>query len=52
LVALAQSLDTPTSRSANTRVIRLRHNDAKALTADLAVIRRGCHQISSVDVGA
>ena len=29
LVQLAQSLDTPTARSANTRVIRLRHNDAK-----------------------
>lgn len=29
LADLARSLDTPTSRSANTRVIRLRHNDAK-----------------------
>ncbi|NQD92499.1 type II secretion system secretin GspD [Pseudomonas sp. CrR25] len=38
LVALARSLDTPTSRSANTRVIRLRHNDAKALAETLGEI--------------
>lgn len=30
LAALAQTLDTPTTRSANTRVIRLRHGDAKS----------------------
>ncbi|GAC1033773.1 GspD family T2SS secretin variant XcpQ [Pseudomonas sp. No.21] len=41
LVALAQSLDTPTSRSANTRVIRLRHNDAKALATTLGEISEG-----------
>ncbi|WPC06671.1 type II secretion system secretin GspD [Pseudomonas benzenivorans] len=41
LVALAQSLDTPTSRSANTRVIRLRHNDAKALAETLGDISEG-----------
>lgn len=41
LVALAQSLDTPTSRSANTRVIRLRHNDAKALAETLGEISEG-----------
>jgi general secretion pathway protein D len=41
LVALAQSLDSPTSRSANTRVIRLRHNDAKALAETLGDISEG-----------
>jgi len=35
LLALAQSLDTPASRSANTRVIRLRHGDAKNLAETL-----------------
>jgi general secretion pathway protein D len=38
LVTLAQSLDTPTSRSANTRVIRLRHGDAKSLAETLGEI--------------
>ncbi|MDH1261657.1 type II secretion system secretin GspD [Pseudomonas sp. GD03944] len=38
LVSLAQSLDTPTSRSANTRVIRLRHNDAKTLAETLSEV--------------
>ncbi|UVE19076.1 type II secretion system secretin GspD [Pseudomonas sp. LS44] len=41
LAALAQSLDTPTTRSTNTRVIRLRHNDAKALAATLGEISEG-----------
>ncbi|MCY1288085.1 Type II secretion system protein D [compost metagenome] len=41
LAGLAQSLDTPTSRSANTRVIRLRHNDAKALAETLGEISEG-----------
>ncbi|MET1079144.1 MAG: type II secretion system secretin GspD [Pseudomonas sp.] len=41
LVALAQSIDTPTTRSANTRVIRLRHNDAKALAETLGEISEG-----------
>ena len=35
LLKLAQSLDTPSSRSANTRVIRLRHGDAKELAKTL-----------------
>ena len=35
LVRLAQSLDNPSQRSANTRVIRLRHNDAKSLAETL-----------------
>ncbi len=35
LLKLAQSLDTPSSRSANTRVIRLRHADAKQLAETL-----------------
>lgn len=38
LMTLAQSLDTPTSRSANTRVIRLRHGDAKSLAETLGEI--------------
>ncbi|MEK1907205.1 MAG: type II secretion system secretin GspD [Pseudomonas sp.] len=38
LLALAKSIDTPSSRSANTRVIRLRHNDAKALAQTLGEI--------------
>ncbi|TLX58130.1 type II secretion system protein GspD [Stutzerimonas nosocomialis] len=38
---LAQSLDTPATRSANTRVIRLRHNDAKALAETLGDISEG-----------
>ena len=41
LAALAQSIDTPTTRSANTRVIRLRHNDAKALAETLGEISEG-----------
>ncbi len=41
LVTLAQSLDSPTSRSANTRVIRLRHNDAKTLAETLGEISEG-----------
>ncbi|AYC33519.1 type II secretion system protein GspD [Pseudomonas cavernae] len=41
LAALAQSLDTPTTRSTNTRVIRLRHNDAKTLAATLGEISEG-----------
>lgn len=41
LAALAKSLDTPTSRSANTRVIRLRHNDAKTLAETLGEISEG-----------
>ena len=41
LIALAKSLDTPTSRSANTRVIRLRHNDAKSLAETLGEISEG-----------
>jgi len=41
LITLAQSLDSPSSRSANTRVIRLRHNDAKALAETLGEISAG-----------
>src|SRR5690606_2951848 len=41
MVALAKSLDTPTTRSANTRVIRLRHNDAKSLAETLGAISEG-----------
>ncbi|MGP3792643.1 type II secretion system protein GspD, partial [Pseudomonas sp. B392_1p] len=35
------SLDTPSTRSANTRVIRLRHNDAKTLAATLGELSTG-----------
>lgn len=38
LMTLAQSLDSPTSRSANTRVIRLRHGDAKSMAETLGEI--------------
>jgi general secretion pathway protein D len=38
LMILAQSLDSPTSRSANTRVIRLRHGDAKSMAETLGEI--------------
>lgn len=41
LVAMAQLLDTPTNRSANTRVIRLRYNDAKSLAETLGKISEG-----------
>jgi general secretion pathway protein D len=41
MLALAKSLDTPTTRSANMRVIRLRHNDAKALAQTLGEISEG-----------
>ncbi|WP_263144233.1 type II secretion system secretin GspD [Pseudomonas sp. RIT-PI-AD] len=41
LAAMAKSLDTPTTRSANTRVIRLRHNDAKSLAETLGEISEG-----------
>ena len=38
MLALAKSIDTPSSRSANTRVIRLRHNDAKSMAETLGEI--------------
>lgn len=38
LASLAKTLDTPSTRSANTRVIRLRHNDAKSLAETLGDI--------------
>lgn len=41
MAALAQSLDSPATRSANTRVIRLRHNDAKSLAETLGDISEG-----------
>lgn len=41
LVGMAQLMDTPTTRSANTRVIRLRHNDAKALAETLGQLSEG-----------
>ncbi|VXC85405.1 Type II secretion system protein D [Pseudomonas sp. 8Z] len=41
LVTLAQSLDTPSSRSNSTRVIRLRHSDAKSLADTLSALSEG-----------
>ncbi|MGE6239667.1 type II secretion system secretin GspD [Pseudomonas sp.] len=41
LADLARSLDSPSSRSANTRVIRLRHNNAKSLAETLGDISEG-----------
>jgi general secretion pathway protein D len=41
LASLAKTLDTPSTRSANTRVIRLRHNDAKSLAEMLGDISEG-----------
>src|SRR5690606_17499615 len=38
---LAKTLDTPSTRSSNTRVIRLRHNDARALAETLGDISEG-----------
>ena len=42
LLRLAQSLDVPSSRSANSRVIRLRHGDAKTLAATLGRSANRC----------
>ncbi|WP_137972541.1 type II secretion system secretin GspD [Pseudomonas sp. F(2018)] len=41
LVNLARSLDIPSTRSANARVIRLRHSDAKSLAETLGDISEG-----------
>ncbi|WP_437881257.1 type II secretion system secretin GspD [Pseudomonas sp. LRF_L74] len=41
LANLARSLDIPSSRSANTRVIRLRYNDAKSLAETLGDVAEG-----------
>lgn len=49
LLKLAQSLDTPTTRSANTRVIRLRHGDAKRLAATLGEISAGLKPVGGSD---
>ncbi|HLT04462.1 MAG TPA: type II secretion system secretin GspD [Pseudomonas sp.] len=41
LAAMARAIDSPSVRSANTRVIRLRHNDAKSLAATLGELATG-----------
>jgi general secretion pathway protein D len=41
LANLARSLDIPSSRSANARVIRLRHSDAKSLAETLGDVAEG-----------
>ncbi len=41
LASLARTLDVPATRSANTRVIRLRHNDAEALAETLGALSPG-----------
>ncbi|MBX9754493.1 MAG: type II secretion system secretin GspD [Pseudomonadaceae bacterium] len=52
LVAMAQLMDTPTTRSANTRVIRLRHNDAKTLAETLGKISEGLKTPGSDTAGS
>ncbi len=52
LAALAQSLDTPATRSANTRVIRLRHNDAKSLAETLGDISEGLQNPDTGEAGS
>jgi general secretion pathway protein D len=51
LMTLAQSLDTPTSRSANTRVIRLRHGDAKKLAETLGELSEKLKPEGSSEAG-
>ena len=51
LVSMAQLMDAPSSRSANTRVIRLRHNDAKALAETLGKISEGLQAASGAEGG-
>ncbi|MBB3103539.1 type II secretion system secretin GspD [Azomonas macrocytogenes] len=41
LAALAKTMDTPSTRSANTRVIRLRYGDAKSMAETLGDISEG-----------
>ncbi|MBX9915407.1 MAG: type II secretion system secretin GspD [Pseudomonadaceae bacterium] len=51
LLKLAQSLDTPTSRSANTRVIRLRNGDAKSMAITLGQISENLKPAGSNEAG-
>jgi general secretion pathway protein D len=51
LLKLAQSLDTPTSRSANTRVIRLRNGDAKSMAITLGEISENLKTTGSNETG-
>lgn len=51
LADLARSLDVPSTRSANARVIRLRHSDAKSLAETLGDISEGLKQTESGDAG-
>lgn len=51
LLKLAQSLDTPASRSANTRVIRLRHGDAKSLATTLSEVSAGLKPAGGSETG-
>ncbi len=51
LVSMAQLLDSPSTRSANTRVIRLRHNDAKALAETLGKISESLKAASVAENG-
>ncbi len=49
LAELARSLDVPSTRSANARVIRLRHSDAKSLAETLGDISEGLKQAEGGD---
>jgi general secretion pathway protein D len=51
LIKLAQSLDTPTNRSANTRVIRLRNGDAKSMAITLGEISENLKTATGSETG-
>jgi len=51
LLKLAQSLDTPTSRSANSRVIRLRNGDAKSMAITLGEISENLKTATNSEAG-
>ena len=51
LLKLAQSLDTPSSRSANSRVIRLRNGDAKSMAITLGQISENLKTAAGSDTG-
>ncbi|WP_068830142.1 type II secretion system secretin GspD [Pseudomonas sp. BMS12] len=52
LANLARSLDTPSTRSANARVIRLRHSDAKSLAETLGDISEGLKNAEGAETTA
>ncbi len=50
--AMAQLLDTPTTRSSNTRVIRLRYNDAKNLATTLGELSKSMPGAASTETSS